>query len=135
MKLKTLYACILYACLSILTISVMLLVVRIFVAKPYVDSNMKLCIGIDIIPDEETARQVADVIVASRHYFEFAESWFDDIRDSGHNYRVDIYFHEESNEWVLSYIRLNSEERATFFGGGIGIRLCRDCGMITEFLW
>jgi hypothetical protein len=119
---------ILYVCLGLLAISTILLLVYILSPKPYVCESIHLNDVLvawgenDIIPDEETARRIADIII---------EAQFDNIDDDSvwcRDYVV-VTFDEQKYEWTVHY-RFPPDT----MGEGIKIYLRKDNGMVRD-LW
>jgi hypothetical protein len=125
MKIK-----ILYVCISVLTIYAILSTMYIAITKPWAEENMQLWGMTDAIPNEETARGVADAIIAAKPVYGY-ESWFDYVLAQGHDFYAEIRFHAEKNEWLLFYSHITPAEY--FVLGGVEIRLRRDNGAVTGF--
>lgn len=110
-----------YVWLGVLSLSVILLSVYILIQKPiceriHIDDNMKLWGTKDAVPDEKTAKKIADIIID-------AQSGFEPIFD----YTVEVNYNADKNEWELLY------HPGAVSGGGITIHLRKDNGMVTDF--
>ena len=82
--------------------------------------NRQLWGTTDCIPDGETAKKVADIIIETHSMFE----------DSELGYSVDTRYDEIRNEWVVSYNPVH-EQGYIYEGGEIEFRIKRDSGMVT----
>ena len=76
--------------------------------------------GRNIIPDEETAKEIAYVLVEANLGFE----------DLGF-YEAEVNFNEETNEWEVFFHQMTYEGEH-ILGGGRVVHLNRDSGMVTE---
>ena len=82
-------------------------------------SNMvKLWGTEDVVPDEETAKAIADIIVSKRGFFKDGMSY-------GNNIKLDV----KNCEWIIYYFPLPEN---TWAGGDFEIRMRKDCGMVTS---
>ena len=112
---------IMYVCLGILTVSVISLSLFIRFRVPACDRThtediRQLWGRADAVPDEVTARIIADAIIDAQSGF---EKW--------QEYNVTICFNEEINSWRIYY----QPTPPTGFGGGISIGIRRDNGMVA----
>jgi cbb3-type cytochrome oxidase cytochrome c subunit len=123
----------LYVCLALLTISTILL--DVYIAIKNSDTSEHICETQNVIPDEETVRQIAYVIITTHSINEFGESWFDEVDRIGDSYMSTVRFYEETNEWGIVYLRLNPDGLHAMGGRRwtAGVHLCRDCGMVMGY--
>jgi hypothetical protein len=121
---------ILYTCLGLLISSTVLLSVYIATLKPDVCGRVHLddvltvwnsWVGeYDIVPDEETARKIADIVIETRNKIMSSESSID-------MNNVSIIFNEKNNEWEVYY-----GLKEWVLGWGTIIYIRRDNGMIVD---
>ena len=113
-------------CLPIIAVYMILSMVYFVVEKPLFkllveEETTQLWGDKDAVPDEETARKIADVIIERRVAEMDNPSWHQDD--------VTITFDDEKNEWNLHYW-----SPPGWAGGGVEITLRRDNGAVTS-LW
>ena len=116
---------VIYICLSLILIAIISLSVYFFTRdstcnRIHLDDNTKLWGEYDLVPDEETAKRVADIIISAQSGFY-----------EGLDYDVEITYKEDSNEWDVCYHPIVSDGMY-LFDGTIEILIRRDCGMVTE---
>ena len=119
MKTKIMYSCLGVLLISVISLSIYIAVHKSICDRIHLDDNMKLWGSEDIVPNEETAKMIADIIIGSK-------SWFTE----GENYNVSIDFIEEQYEWEI-YYRPIPPEGYEILGGVILIYIKKDSGMIT----
>ena len=121
----------LYACVAVLLSAVISL--TIYIASPktlpecerlHFDDNLKLWGTIDAVPNKETAKKIADLII-----YEYLIK-YDEVF-APEEYYSEIGFNDQSNEWVIYYAPIPPEGLG-ITGEGMIIYIRRDCGMITE---
>ena len=117
-----------YICLALIAVLFACYYVYTAFNKPicerqHLDDELKLWGREDAVPNEETARKIADVIVDSHDGF--AED---------REYIVEINFNEKRYEWQLYYY-INPPEGYSVLGGEIKISIRKDCGMITNLAY
>jgi hypothetical protein len=71
----------LYSCLSVLAILLILSLAHFVVTKPWLYKH--ICESKGLIPDEETAKQLADAIIIAHTTNDSGETWFDVINEAG----------------------------------------------------
>lgn len=121
---------ILYSCIGLLLVSVISLSVYIAIRKPvceriHIDDNMKLWGTKDAIPNEETAKKIADIIIE-------AQSGFSEHLKL--DYDFEISFNEQNNAWEVYYSPI-PPEGYLIEGGGIEIHIKRDSGMVAGLVF
>ncbi len=79
----------------------------------------------NLIPDEETAKKIAEVIIDAD------ENW---VWDEGYTYYADVKFDEESYEWVVSYYP-KLPPGAIMLDGEKIVWIRKDNGLIEKVCW
>lgn len=117
---------ILYICLSASIFINALLVIHIINMKPscehihYSDIDRTK----DIVPDEETARRIAETVLRMRKYaFRLKEE---------HTYYTEITYNEAGHEWIVNF-SLNAPGEYRFLDGGIIVGVRRDNGVVLHY--
>jgi len=119
---------ILCVCLGVSIILIILLSVYIVAHEPsceriHLDDNLKLWETIDAVPDEDTARKIADIIIENLWSIHFAN-------EPEYEFSVQISFDDDSYAWEVYYTPI-PPEGYVIAGGGRTIHIRKDCGMIT----
>ncbi len=104
----------------------LLLIVNIINCKPecqrmHLDDVVEK--GRNIIPDEETAKEIAYVLVEANSGFEGESSEF--------YYEAEVNFNEETKEWEVTFFPRTYDGKSVLDGEKI-VHLNRDSGMVTE---
>ena len=85
----------------------------------HLDDNLQLWGREDAVPDEETAKRIADIIIEAQEGFGLKALY------PSFEYEIIVKYNDRYNQWELYYSPGPSA------GGGIIINIRKDCGMIT----
>ena len=126
---------IVYVLLGIFLTSTILLSVYVAISKPHECEYVHLDDVLrawsswegenDVVPDEETARKIADVVIEVRNK----------IRGEEYKYIEDeiiVIFNEQNYEWEVHYPYQTETENGWSLGWGTIILIRRDNGMIRD---
>ena len=118
MKMKILYSCLGIFFLIILSLGNHIVKQEPVCEREHLDEIDRTK---DIVPNEETARKIAESII------EADKQW---IWEENIIYEIDITFNELNYEWFVDY-HPEIEEGAYWLDGGKNVRIRRDNGLVT----
>lgn len=79
--------------------------------------------GRNIIPDAETAEKIAYALVEGNLGFKVSEI-----------YEVKVIFDQQTSEWEVLFYQITPEGKYVLDAGGV-VKIKRDSGIVTEFIW
>jgi len=128
---------ILYGCIAILLLSTALLSIYIIALHRQVRQEEQSQLPahivpfietIDVIPDEETALKVAEILLNTH----LPDAMVAPNTRPNLEFDVIIDFDEERNEWQIFYVSINPTTGGAWLGTSPSIRIRKDTGEITD---
>ncbi len=131
MKTKFLYGCIGMLLVALISLSAYIATLqrgsdtKLFEEYNQTEDSRQLWGTTDAIPDAETAKRIADIILEAHSMINNNSA----VVISG--YDVKIVHDDVSNEWHVTYTPIQPDE-GVILGGTLGCHIRRDNGAITE---
>ena len=124
----------LYIIMGLLVLAVISLIIYITVAsfectRLHYDDNLRLWGSRDAVPDEETAKKIAVIVVERQmRYLNMG------YQLANRDYNHEISFNKVENQWEL-YLSPIPPEGTAYLGAEIMVSIRKDCGMITGLVF